>query len=143
MVRERTLKACLAFLRQIKSWCYIQILEHYKKELKKPSKKRRLIIFVSDKFGNYKTAWKKLFYRVTKLRFGVPIACKKHKLNHNNNSVERHNRELGRRFDALNVFQTHLGAESTSALCKMLHNYINPHNTLKQYLLNRILHYKV
>lgn len=107
------------------------MLEQYKKELKKPLKKRKLIIFVSDKFGNYKAAWKKLFYRVTKLRFGVPIACKKHKLKHNNNSVERHNRELGRRFDALNVFQTHLGAESTSALCKILHNYINPHNTLK------------
>jgi transposase-like protein len=130
VVRERTLKACLAFLRQIKSWCYNQMICQYKKELKKPSKKRRLIIFVSDKFGNYKAAWKKLFHRVTKLRFGVPIACKKHRLKHNNNSVERHNRELSRRFDALNVFQTHLGAESTSALCKILHNYINPHDTL-------------
>lgn len=107
------------------------MMDQYKKELKKPSKKRKLIIFVSDKFGNYKAAWKKLFYRVTKLRFGVPIACKKHKLKHNNNSVERHNRELSRRFDALNVFQTHLGAESTSALCKILHNYINPHGTLE------------
>lgn len=107
------------------------MLEQYKKELKRPSKKRRLILFVSDKFGNYKAAWKKHFYRVTKLRFGVPIACKKHKLKHNNNSVERHNRELSRRFDALNVFQTHLGAESTSTLCKIIHNYINPHDTLK------------
>lgn len=131
VVKERTLKACLAFLRQIKNWCYSQMIYQYKKELKKPSKKRKLIIFVSDKFGNYKAAWKKLFYRVTKLRFGVPIACKKHKLKHNNNSVERHNRELSRRFDALNVFQTHLGAESTSALCKIIHNYINPHDTLK------------
>lgn len=131
VVVERTLKACLAFLRQIKSWCYSQMMEQYKKELMKPSKKRKLIIFVSDKFGNYKAAWKILFYRVTKLRFGVPIACKKFGLGHNNNSIERHNRELSRRFDALNVFQTHAGAASTSALCKILHNYINPHNTLK------------
>lgn len=131
VVKTRTLKACVAFLRQIKNWCYAQIIEQYEKERKKPAKKRKLFVFVSDKFGNYKAAWKKLFYRVTKLRFGVPIACKKHGLKHNNNSVERHNRELSRRFDALNVFQTHSGAESTSALCKILHNYINPHTTLK------------
>lgn len=130
VVRARTLKACVAFLRQIKDWCYEQIIEQYKRELKKPAKKRKLIIFVSDKFENYKTAWSKLFSIVTKLRFGVPIACKKHKLKHNNNSVERHNRELSRRFDTLNVFQTHLGAETTSSLHKMVHNYVNPHTTL-------------
>ncbi len=62
----------------------------------------------------------------------MPIACKKFGLKHNNNAVERHNRELSRRFDALNVFQTHEGAASTSALCKMLHNYINPHSMLNQ-----------
>ena len=107
------------------------MLKQYKNELKKPSKKRMLIIFVLDKFGNYKAAWKRLFYRVTKLRFGVPIACKKYGLDHNNNSVERHNRELSRRFDTLNVFQTHLGAESTSTLYNIIHNYISPHNTLK------------
>ena len=106
------------------------MLEQYKKELKKPAKKRKLIVFVSDKFGNYKAAWKILFYRITKLRFGVSIACKKLGLKHNNNCVERHNRELSRRFDALNVFQTHEGAVSTSALCKTIHNYINPHTML-------------
>src|SRR3989338_8572867 len=130
VVVERTKEACIAFLRQIKSWSYKQMLEQYKKERKKPVKKRKLIVFVSDKFENYKVAWKKLFYRITKLKFGVPIACKKFGLKHNNNSVERHNRELSRRFDALNVFQTHLGAESTSTLCKILHNYINSHTTL-------------
>ncbi len=130
VVKSRTLKACVAFLYQIKKWCYPQMLERYKKELKKPSEKRRLIIFVSDKFGNYKSSWRKLFSRITKLRFGVPIACKKHGLKHNNNAVERHNRELSRRFDALNVFQTHLGAETVSSLHKMLHNYVNKHTTL-------------
>ena len=131
VVLERTLRACVTFLQQIKDRCYKQILDRYKNELTKPIGKRKLIIFVSDKFCNYKTAWKKLFYRVSKLRFGVPIACKKFGLEHNNNSVERHNRELSRRFDALNVFQTHEGAVSTSALCKILHNYINPHTTLQ------------
>ena len=131
VVVERTLEACVAFLQQIKTWCYKQMLEQHKQELKKPVEKRKLIVFVSDKFWNYKAAWKKLFYRITKLRFGVPIACKKFGLKHNNNAVERHNRELSRRFDALNVFQTHEGAVSTSALCKILHNYVNPHCMLR------------
>lgn len=131
VVVERTLEDCVAFLRQIKKWCYNQMLEQYKQELKKPKHKRKLVFFVSDKFGNYKAAWKKLFSKITVLRFGVPIACKKFGLKHNNNSVERHNRELSRRFDALNVFQNHEGAASTSALCKILHNYINPHGMLR------------
>ena len=130
VVVERTLRACIKFLKQIKDWCYEQILERYKQELKKPLEKRKLIIFVSDKFVNYKTAWKKLFNRVSKLAFGVPIACKKYGLKHNNNSVERHNRELSRRFDALNFFQTHEGAQAVSSLCEILHNYINPHTEL-------------
>ena len=132
VVVERTLEACIEFLQQIKRWCYSQMLETYKHESKKPAKKRRLIVFVSDKFVNYKTSWKKLFYRITILRFGVPIACKKFGLKHNNNSVERHNRELSRRFDALNVFQTHQGAQSTSTLCKILHNYVNLHSMLDE-----------
>lgn len=132
VVVKRTLRACVAFLQQIKKWCYLQMLEQYRKELKKPVKKRKLILFVSDKFENYKTAWKKLFSRITKLTFGIPIACKKFGLKYNNNSVERHNRELSRRFDALNAFQTHEGAESTSALCNTLHNYINPHSMLRE-----------
>lgn len=131
VVIERTLQACVRFLRQIKSWCYAQMLDQFKKEQGKPAKKRKLIIFVSDKFCNYKSAWKKLFYRITKLRFGVPIACKKHKLKHNNNAVERHNRELSRRFHALGVILTHEGADAISILCKMIHNYVNPHTMLQ------------
>jgi len=130
VVVERTRKACIAFLQQIKGWCYNQMLEKYREELKKPAEKRRLVVFVSDKFWNYKAAWKKLFYRITKLKFGVPIACKKFGLKHNNNAVERHNRELSRRFDALNVFQTHEGAQATSTLCRILHNYVNPHSMI-------------
>ena len=74
-VIERTLKACLAFLQQIKSWCYTQILEQYKKEQKKPAKKRKLIIFVSDKFWNYKAAWKKLVNRTSPTAGHRPAAC--------------------------------------------------------------------
>ena len=130
VVVKRTFTTCVSFLGIIRSWCYVQILERYLKERNKPPKRRRPIIFVSDKFALYKTAWRKLFYRVTELRFGVPIACKKYGLEHNNNPVERHNREIGRRADALNVFQTHKGAFTTLTLCKFIYNYVTPHNSL-------------
>ncbi|MCL5106055.1 MAG: hypothetical protein M1331_01485 [Candidatus Marsarchaeota archaeon] len=93
-------------------------------------KKRHLVTFVSDKFANYKRAFNKLFNRVAVLRFGVHIACRKYGLKHNNNPVERHNREIGMRVDALNVFQTHEGASSTMTLCKFIHNYVTPYNSL-------------
>ena len=130
VVVERTIAACVSFLRVIKIWCYAQILERYQKERVKPSNKKHLIIFVSDKFANYRNAWRKLFYRVTELRFGVPIACKRYGLEHNNNPVERHNREIGRRVDALNLFQTHEGAFVTLTLCKFVYNYVTPHNSI-------------
>jgi len=34
VVVERTLEACVAFLKQIKDWCYKQMLERYRKEMK-------------------------------------------------------------------------------------------------------------
>lgn len=130
LVVERTLVACTAFLRVIKTWCYAQMLDRYLKERHKPTKSRRLIIFVSDKFFNYKNAFNKLFYRVAKLRFGVPIACKKYGLRHNNNPIERHNKETGKHAEAHAVFQTHEGASSTLTLCRFIYNYVTPHNSL-------------
>ncbi len=50
--------------------------------------------FVCDGFENYKTAFMKYFYRVCKLNFGVPIACKKYGLKHNNNPSERYSGKL-------------------------------------------------
>lgn len=130
-VEKRTFYACKAFLKKIKEWCYPQILERYRREKTKSRKQRRLITFVSDKFCNYKTAWRKLFFRVTTLRFGVPIACRKYRVEHNNNPIERHNREIKRNNIARGPFQSITGASSTRALQRMVHNYITPHQTLK------------
>lgn len=131
LVVERTLIACTAFLRVIKTWCYGQILDRYLKERQKPTKKRKLITFVSDKFANYKNAFTKLFYRTAKLEFGVPIACKKYGRKHNNNPIERHNKETGKHAEAHAVFQTHEGASSTLTLYRFVYNYLTPHNSLK------------
>jgi transposase-like protein len=81
-------------------------------------KKKKLVHFVADKFSNYYTAWKRLLSKITKMTAGVPIACKKYGLKHNNNPIERYNRELGRRMDAINVFQTFKGAENFFGLKK-------------------------
>ena len=130
MVVERNLFVCLSFLRRIKCWCHQQIMEVYYSQKNKKLDEKKLIRFVSDKFWNYRTAWKKILFRITVLEFGVPIACKKHGREHNNNHVERHNRELARRYDSLGVFQTELGAQTTHYLFNLIHNYVNSHSEL-------------
>lgn len=122
-VRERTLRKCKALLKKVKSWCYEQIMDLYRRE-------KKLICFVADKFSNYYSAWKRLLARITEMTAGVPIACKRYGLKHNNNPIERYNREIGRRVDAINVFQTFNGADEFFALRTIIYNYINPHGSL-------------
>ena len=130
LVEERNLAACKAFLKVIKTWCYAQIMACYERERLKPVKERRLIALVCDGFGNYKTAAKRLFRRIAKITTGVPIACKKYGLKHNNNHAERLNREIERRIVVLGAFQSHEGAQATLALRKLVHNYVMPHTEL-------------
>ena len=106
-------------------------MQVYNEQKEFPKEQRKLITFVSDQFCNYKTAWKKLLWRITELKFGVPIACKKYGITHNNNPIERYNREIKRRITSLVVFQSATGAQAVLALQKIIHNYINPHTTLK------------
>lgn len=131
-VEKRTLAKCKEFLKQIKVTCYDQIRELYKKEKVKPVKKRKLIIFVCDGFENYKAAWSSLFRVVTKLTFGVPIACRKYGLKHNNNAIERYNGSLK---DRIKVMRGGFGnferAEDFMNLKHVIHNFVNPHQGLK------------
>jgi transposase-like protein len=131
-VEKRTLKKCVEFLSQIKKTCYEQILEVYEHEKHKKTKERKLITFVSDKFWNYKTAWSKLFSRVTKLVFGVPIACHKYGLEHNNNAIERENGNIKERIKTMRGgFENFKGAEAFLNLRQILHNFVNPHQSIK------------
>ena len=93
-VEKRTRKQCRALFKQIKNTCYKQILERYKKEKHKQRNERKLITFVSDGFENYKDGAKHYFNHVAKIVFGVPIACKKYKLEHNNNPIEKYNQDI-------------------------------------------------
>jgi transposase-like protein len=122
-VEKRTPEKCISFLQQIKNTCYEQILQRLFENNK--------IIFVSDKFGPYKIAFNKLFYRVATLRFGIPIACKKHKLKHNNNPIERYNQDIEDRIKIMRNFGSFNGAEDFLNLKRVIHNFVNPHMQLK------------
>ena len=130
-VEKRTIKKCVEFLRQIKITCYEQILAVYKKEKHKPKRKRKLIIFVCDKFANYKNAFNKLFFYVAKLRFGVPIKAKKNGLKHNNNHIERYNQDIKDRIKTMRGFFSSRRAEYFLNLKHIIHNFVNPHMQLK------------
>jgi len=130
-VEKRTIAKCVEFLRQIKLTCYEQILEKYKQEKTKPRRKRKLIIFVCDKFENYRNAFNKLFYRVAKLRFGIPIKAKKAGLKHNNNHIERYNQDIKDRIKTMRNFGSNKGAEHFLNLKHIIHNFVNPHMQIK------------
>ena len=123
-VEKRTLEKCIEFLRQIKTSCYEQILERYNQ--------KRKIIFVSDKFGNYKGAFNKLFFHVATLHFGVPIKAKVGGLKHNNNPIERYNGDIKDRIKIMRgEFRNFKKAEAFLNLKRIIHNFVNPHSSLE------------
>ena len=129
---ERTKKVCTAFLGEIKRNCYQQIFERYLSEKHKKVKDRKLFEFVCDGFENYKSAFNKLFRRTAKLSFGVPIACKKFGLEHNNNPSERYNGKLDDRLKIIRGgFGSFEGAECFMNLRRIMHNFVNPHQQLQ------------
>ena len=107
------------------------MLIRYNQEKNKPKRKRKLTIFVCDKFENYKNAFNKLFYYVAKLRFGVPIKAKKNGLKHNNNHIERYNQDIKDRIKTMRNFGSDKGAEYFLNLKHLIHNFVNPHMQIK------------
>lgn len=130
-VEERTKKKCYEFLKQIKDNCYEQILDIYNEEKNKKVEDRNLIEFTCDKFASYKSAFSKLFARTCKLNFGVPIACIKYGLEHNNNPIERYNGKLKDRLNGIRKgFSSFEGAKFFMNLQCLIHNFVNPHQEL-------------
>ena len=118
------------FLLQIKKICYKQILEKYLEEKYKPRKERKLITFVCDGCETYRTAFNILFKRVAKLIFGIPIKYKKFGVRHNNNAIERYNKEIKRRMLLFESFKSIRGAIVFLSLRSLIYNFINPHSEL-------------
>ena len=89
------------------------------------------ITFVCDGFENYKSAFNKLFGITAKLTFGVPIACKKYNLQHNNNAIERYNGKLKDRIKNIRGgFKNFDDAKCFMDLRRTIHNFVNPHQEL-------------
>lgn len=130
-VESRTQEQCRALFKQIKDTCYKQIIERYKKEKRKSKKKRKLITFVSDGFENYKDGAKHYFNHVAKIVFGVPIACIKYKLKHNNNPIEKYNQDIKDQIKTKRHFGSFEGAEEFLDLRHVIKNYVNTHQQLK------------
>lgn len=131
-VDKRTKKKCYEFLKQIKDNCYEQILEVFEKEKHKKVRDRDLIEFICDGFENYKSAFNKLFRRTAKLTFGVPIACKKYGLKHNNNYAERYNGKLEDRIKTIRGgFGSFRGAEEFMNLRRVIHNFVKSNQQLQ------------
>jgi transposase-like protein len=129
-VDKRTKENCIKFLSQIKERCYSQILARY--YTKKFLKIDKRFVFVCDGFENYRNAFNKLFYRVARLQFGVPIACKKFKLKHNNNPVERYNGKIEDRLNCTRgEFKSFEYAEAFMNLQHIMNNFVNPHQQLE------------
>ena len=131
-VEKRTQRECYNFLKQIKDSCYEQIIKTFNQEKYKKVKDRELITFVCDKFANYKSAFSRLFYRIANLSFGVPIACKKYCLEHNNNPIERYNGKIDDRIKNIRSgFGDFGGAEAFMNLRRVINNFVNPHQQLQ------------
>jgi hypothetical protein len=131
-VEKRTKQKCYEFLKQIKDNCGNQIQEVYEKEKHKKVEDRKLITFVCDKFANYKSAFSRNFYRIANLSFGVPIACKKYHLEHNNNSIERYNGKIDDRIKNIRSgFGSFEGAEGFMNLRRVINNFVNPSQELQ------------
>jgi len=130
-VEKRTKQKCYEFLKQIKDSCYTQILERFNQEKYKKVEDRELIRFVCDKFANYKSAFSKNFYRIANLSFGVPIACKKYNLEHNNNAIERYNGKIKDRIKNIRSgFKSFDDAKCFMDLRRTIHNFVNPNQQL-------------
>ena len=124
---HRTKDVCRKHFAKLYNKIGDQVKERWNKEKHKPPKKRKLITFVSDKFENYKNGFKHWFYRKAKLVFGVPIACKKYGLEHNNNPIERHNEDIKQRYKVTRGFGSEEGGKTFMELRRIFYNFVRTH----------------
>lgn len=89
---------------------------------------------ITDKLGHYRRAYNIFFYRVRgkcKLIHGVPIACKKYGLEHNNNCAERDNERIKQRYKTTRGFKNSESAENILRLIDNCYNFVHPHMGLR------------
>ena len=87
---------------------------------------------VSDKLGHYRRAFNKYFYHTgVRMVHGVPIACRKHRLKHNNNPIERENQRIKMRTKTMRGFKSHVSCRHFLHMLDIMHNFIKPSMALR------------
>ena len=127
---HRSKWVCRKHFNKLKDKIGDQVKEVWKKEKDKPVKERKLITFISDKFEGYKIGFNYYFYRFAKLIHGVPIACKKYGLKHNNNASERHNEDFKQRYKVMRGFKESESGSAFMELRRIVYNFVRPHGSL-------------
>lgn len=131
LMRQRSKKRIHQYFKRIKDSIYGQLLERYNKEKHKPAKKRKLFSFIQDGFENYKSGSTKYFFLVCRIVAGVPIACKKYGLEHNNNAIERYNQDIKDRYKIMRHWGSFKSAKKVLKMRQIIHNFVNPHLELQ------------
>ena len=109
-----------------------QIREVYERERHKPPRKRKLVTFVTDKLWQYRRAFNRRFRWIARLVYGVPIACRRHGLKHNNNPIERHNEDIKQRYKVMRHFKSFESARAFLELRRTIFNFVRTHQGLKR-----------
>ena len=87
---------------------------------------------VTDKLGHYRRAFNKYFYHTSvKMVHGVPIACRRYGLKHNNNPIERENQRIKARTKTMRGFRSQISCRRFLYMLDTMHNFIKPSMALK------------
>lgn len=109
-----------------------QIHEVFAQERHKPPKNRKLVTFVSDKLGQYKSGFNQYFYHIARLVHDVPIAARRYGLKHNNNPIERHNQDIKQRYKIMRHFKSFDSAKAFLELRRYIYNFVRTRQGLNQ-----------
>lgn len=130
--KNKGLETFKGFFSRLKERIGEQVHKVFDRERYKPLRERRLITFVSDKLGQIRRAFNIFFYRIAKLVHGVPIACKRFGLEHNNNPIERHNEDIKQRYKVMRHFKSFASAEAFLTLRRAIYNFVRGHSSLSK-----------
>lgn len=122
--KSRDLDAYDEFFKRLKKRFGRQVRGVFAREKDKPPKRRKLVTFVSDKWAAIKRAFNRYFYRIAKLVFGVPIACKRFGLRFNNNPIERRNEDIKQRYKVMRGFKSFRMARAFACLYTTVVNFV-------------------
>lgn len=88
-------------------------------------------MIVTDGLEHYKRAFNKYLLYTATLVHGVPIACKKYGLEHNNNVAERDNQRIKTRFKTMRGFKDFDSGGEILDLIDICYNFVDPHGALE------------